>query len=634
MSADSPRVRLRLAAFVVIALFAAMLARLWYLQVLQAPTFEKAAVSNGVRVVSEQAPRGEILDRNGKPLVVNAVTEAVTLRRDVASAQPEVVDRLATVLGTTVKAIHADLDSSQFSEFKPVPVATDVSMDKVVYLREHQSLFPGVDVSLQTERSYPNGQLAAQVLGHMGPIDATQLKALQGKGYRPGDQIGVDGVEAADESWLRGTPGSQRLEVDASGKVIGTLSNTAPVPGHDVQLSIDSGLQQQVEADLDNQIHALQGSIDSATGQRIPAPDGAAVVLDPTNGQVLAMASYPTYDPSVWVNGISTQDYQRLKDAGSLLNRSIQGDYIPGSTFKLVTATAALDTGLINANDIIDDATGTYNCNGACTTTYHNDSNEALGPLDVSQAITASDDVFFYTLGYRFWTARSHYGETPIQDTAAQYGLGKLSGVDLPGEYTGRVDSPAVRRLLHQESPKGFPNSGWFAGDNIEMAFGQGGTVVTPLQLANAYGTFANGGTRYQPHVTAAVLDRSGKVVKTVAPVAAGHVSLPPSTRDPMLQGFEGVPVSGTAAATFAGFPLSSFPVAGKTGTASANGPNGQPLEPVSLFTAFAPANAPRYVVAVVIDQGGYGAAASAPVARDILQYLQGHPIGPLRAVK
>ncbi len=623
-----------MAGVVVAGLFAAMFVRLWYLQVLDAPSFKHAVSVTQIRTVYEQGPRGEIMDRNGAAIVNNTSSETITLDRVTATKRPDVVSRLALLIGKPKGYVYAQTLNPKYSPYRPVPIMTDVPSNMVLYLSEHQDEFPGVKVQLDTERSYPYGDTLANVLGYVGNVSSQDLATFKNQGYQQGDSIGKSGVERSYESVLRGKPGSTRLEVNASGQVTRALSTNPPQPGDNVQLSIDLGLQQAVETDLANQIMTLRGSTDPTNGNPIPATDGAAVVLDPRNGQVLAMASFPTYNPSDFVGGISQQKFAQYQAPGSgdpLQNKATQGFYTPGSTFKIVTATAALNSGLINTNTQIDDP-GSFtlpNCTGGQCSFKDDDPAEA-GSYNVQSAITASDDVFFYNLGYMFWTQSGHYGKTPIQDTAASYGLGQYSGIPLPGESKNSVDSPALRQVEYQANPKAFPaGPGWYAGDNVELAFGQGETTVTPLQLANAYATFANGGTRYQPQLAAAVDNQAGKAVHSVGPVAAGHVELPGSTRDPMLAGFEGVTTSGTAAGAFSGFPQDQLQVAGKTGTATVSTNGG---EPVSLFVCFAPAASPRYTVAVVINKGGYGAQASAPVARQILEYLLQHPIGPLKA--
>ncbi len=635
MTADSGRLRLSLVGLVVAALFAAMFARLWYLQVLQAPSFQAQAVSDTVRVVYEPAPRGLILDRQGKVLVGNQVVEEVTLAHSTPTKSP-VIGRLAAALGMSPAGITARLGDVRFSPYQPVPVQVGTTPAQAIFLREHQGQFPGVSVQLTTQRSYPFGSLASQVLGYVGQITKAQVAARKGQGYRAGDLVGQSGIEEAYEQALRGTPGERSLEVDAKGRVVRTLSVRPPVPGDNVQLSIDAGVQAATEASLKKTLLATQGTRDPVTGASLPAPAGSSVVLDPTDGSVLAMASYPTYDPTIWVGGISSADYNALSDPAGyypLDNRAILGEYAPGSTFKLATATAAVQKGLITPNTYIDDP-GFYAINnGSCAgigCRPHNSFSGGLGEISLQEAITASDDVFFYTLGGRFWQQRGAYGQTPIQDTAAAYGLGITTGVDLPGEAAGRIASPANRQALHKADPKGYPTGSWYEGDNVNMAIGQGETAVTPLQLALAYSTFANGGTRYQPEVGARILTPAGKVVSVVPPKVTGHLDLAPDLRQVMLAGFEGATKArnGTATGSFAGFDQSSFNVAGKTGTADVSG--GKP--PTSLFVAFAPAQAPRYVVDSVLEQAGYGADAAAPVARGVLEYVKGHPVGPLQA--
>lgn len=654
---DSTRFRLTVIGLAVLSLFAAVFVRLWYLQVLNAPNYKKAAVVNNVRAVDDPATRGVVVARNGTVLVGNQVTETVTLSQNQAQVHPAVVGRLAGVLGMTAAEVKQRLNSPQYSPYRPVPIATGVSMTTVIELREHQSEFPGVSVQPTAEPVYPYGSLAAQVLGYTGPINATELKALKAKGYHQGEIIGQDGVESSYDSYLQGKPGVTRYSVNAAGQVVSTLSSTQPVAGDDVQLSLDLPLQQTVQADLQSVMNGLRGTIDTSAqtktspGVKVTDPDGAAVVLDPRNGQVLAMASLPTYNPNVWTNGISEANFQALNNPANyepLLNRAIDGLYTPGSTFKIATATAALTSGLITPSYLWND-TGSFtipNCkpnSGQCT---FNDAEvtpggvvSGAGEINVVTALAASVDTFFYNLGYQFYNRQSQYGATPIQTTANQYGLGVDTGVDLPGEGSGAVDSQALRAYDLTHYPKDYSSDTWFAGDQVEMAFGQGETLITPLQLATAYATFANGGTRYAPQVASDIVDSgTGQVVKAFQPVVEGHVSMSAQTRAALLQGFEGAVQSpvGTSYGTFQGFPLAQFPIAGKTGTATHVTANNQPLPATSLFVGFGgPAsqggvNNPQYVVAVVIDQGGFGATGAAPVARDIFQYLMNNPPGNL----
>lgn len=624
--------RLWLLRVITILLLTLLVSRLWDLQVLASGHYSALARADFVRDVVLPATRGRILDREGRVLVGNQASWSVLVDpSQLGPGEDATLDRLAVLLGLPRSRIDERLRTYINSPFA-IPVAENVKPKVLFDLAEHADQFPGVTTSPVAVRSYGYGSAAAQVLGYLGPVTAAELKAPAYRGVLPGDDVGQAGVEQAYDQVLRGRDGLERLEVDAQGRVVRVLGVTAPVAGEDLRLTIDVGLQRQLDADLARQITTLQHTVDPRTGGRYPAPSGAAVVLDPRDGSVLAMSSYPSYDPSVWVGGVSETTYQHLTDPSShepLLNRAISGLYAPGSTFKLVTATAALDDGLISPSTTIDD-TGTFTipgCAGQCS--FHNDSNEALGPLDVARAISASDDVFFYNLGYDFWSQRGRYGPEPIQGMAQRYGLGEGSGIALPGEAAGRVDSPTVRQALHRQAPTAFPNSGWYPGDNVELAFGQGGTIVTPLQLAGAYATFANGGTRYRPRVAAGAATPAGKPVARFGPTVAARVPLPASARDPILQGLVGAvqQPGGTATATFQGFPFGTLAVAGKTGTASATG-----REPAAWFACFAPTSGARYAMAVSIDQAGYGAAAAAPVARQAMEYLASHPIRPIQS--
>ncbi|HEX4081768.1 MAG TPA: penicillin-binding transpeptidase domain-containing protein, partial [Acidimicrobiales bacterium] len=360
-------------------------------------------------------------------------------------------------------------------------------------------------------------------------------------------------------------------------------------------------------------------------------------------GAVVALASNPTYSLTEWVGGISTATYDSLTKscttttaACPLNDYAIQGLYTPGSTFKLATATAALQTGLITPNTTIKD-TGTFTIKTTtCKTggpgcSFKDDTPGEAGTVTVTSALAKSDDYFFYTMGYRFYKTAGHYGPTPIQDTANAYGFGKLTTVDLPDEAQGRVDSAAEVKKLHDETPKNFPNTTWYVGNNIEMAFGQGGTVVTPIEEAQAYATFANGGTRYQPQVASAVVTpTTGKIVKRFSPKAMGKVTLSASDRAAMAKGFTEVVNTphGTAYQTFQQVSKvpKTYPISGKTGTADVSKTTAK--EPNAWFVGFGPTNTThQYVVAVVVNQGGYGATAAAPAVANIFNYLYSNPV-------
>jgi penicillin-binding protein 2 len=637
-----PDVRLWVVGAVFAALFAFMGVRLAFLQLADHAAYAATVQTNTLRTVSIPAPRGQIVSREGTKLVANTVHQELVLSRLQASSVPGLVGRVAALAGIPVNQVVAALANVQYSPYQPVPILTDTPTKVIIYLEEHHSMFPGVSVETLTERTYPaGGDLAPQVLGYVGPITADQYAQLASKGgYTPNSTIGQDGIEEYYDEYLRGVAGTQEIEVDASGDPIQTVVNSPPVTGDTVVLNLDGPLQSFLSNALAEDILRVRSTLDPRSGRYPPAPNGAAVVLDPRNGHVLAMASYPSYNLDVWKGGISAANYASLLGSTALNNNVTGGLYTPGSTFKLVTATAALQDHLISPAQYVDD-TGKFtipNCvalhNAGCS--FRDDEVTGLGEVDLPLAITESSDYYFYNLGYQFWNDYTNiphyrYGETPIQDVATAYGLTAPTGVDLPGESSSIVDSPQVRLAEHKQYPKLYPNYQWFTGDNIEMAFGQGGTVLTPLGLADAYATFANGGKRFQPEVAAAVVSAEGKVVQLYGPKVTGKVSLPPSVRGPILQGLLGVvnDPSGTAYATFhtyTNFDLSSFPIAGKTGTAS----NEQGEEPNSWFVGFGPVDHARYVVLCVIAQGGYGADAAAPVVAQTFDYLVQHPVGAL----
>src|SRR3954471_6037188 len=536
MTLESPRLRLGVVAIVIVSLFAALLARLWYLQVLAAPQYRTQADVNRVRTIYTEAPRGRILDRQGRILVDNRVSDAVVVsREELGTRRAEVVPRLAQVLKMQASDVQKRLDDKRYSPFKPIPVATDVPKETIIYLREHQTDYPGVSGVQLTERYYPYGSFGAHLLGWVGEINGGELASLKKKGYKEGDSIGKSGIEKVYEDDLRGKPQIERLEVDSKGRVVRPLGTEPAVQGHDVQLTLDLDVQKLAEESLAQGIGASRSTYDRGQAKHFIAPAGSVVVLDPRDGSVLALASNPTYDPSIFVNGIKPELFQQLNDPASgfpLNNRVIQGQYAPGSTFKLATALAALGHGMIDDKYTITDG-GSIKIGNRV---FKNARGEAHGRVNMTRALTVSSDVFFYSLGNQFWNQRSAFGDG-IQDEAKQLGMGKRTGIALPFEAGGRIPDPDTRKKLHDQNPKAFPNGKWFAGDNVNLAIGQGEMVITPLQLANAYATFANGGTVWVPRVGESVKDQTGEKLRDIQPQSLRKVDLPPPVRDPIMQG-------------------------------------------------------------------------------------------------
>jgi len=626
VTSDAPRVRMGVLAIVVCSLFAALFARMWFLQVLTADEFRIAAQENAVRTVVEPARRGRILDRNGVVLVDNRPSNVVAIDTAVLDVDERaaVLERLAPILDAPVEVLGERLADPAASPITPVPVAEDVADDVMIRLRERQDELPGVVARRVALRAFPQGDLAAHLLGYVGEVSPEQLVELEGLGYEPGDVVGKAGVELAYDRDLRGEDGVVSVEVDSSGRPVRVVDTEPPEPGADVVLAIDVEVQRVAEEALAQGLEAARGRRFSDDDAALVADAGAAVVLDAKEGSVIALASYPTFDPGIFTDGLSQLEFTALNDPGAgvpQLNRAIQGLYAPGSTWKLVTAAAGLRTGLITPQTTVDDR-GSYTipgCRGACT--RRNAGDTSYGRVDVREALAVSSDVFFYGLGNDLWTRRDTLGAAPIQDVAAELGLGERTGLEIPGERRGGVPTPASRAARHEEDPVAFPEGGWFVGDNVNLAVGQGEIAVTPVQIANAYATFANGGTRFEPNLALRVQRPDGSVVRAVAPRIASTIPLAPEVRQVVLDGLRDALVvgGGTGVSAFSGFPLDQFPIAGKTGTAQA-----PPRQDTALFAAVAPLGDPRFAVSVVMEQAGFGSTSAAPVARAIFGRLSG----------
>jgi len=646
MDSESPRLRLSILGVVILSLFGALFARLWYLQVMENDEYKVVSQSNSVRVISTEAPRGRILDAKGRVLVDNRTSLVVTVDKTLlidleADEQDRLVLDLASELTafgvpTKVAAIERRLEDPQYSPLQPVPIAIDVPEDLGVVLAERADAFVGVSVRRESVRAYPHGTVGAHLVGYVGPLPEEQYLGLdenpvqEVKPYQPDSDVGRTGVEAVYEPDLRGVPGTESVEIDREGRIVRTVSVTPPVPGSDVQLTIDLDVQQNAEAQLASQLDSLRGKY-TRDGKLIKAPAGSVVVLGPQDGSVVALASYPTYDPAEFVNGISTERYEKLTGGDAtqnpLTNRAISGLYAPGSTFKLITAHAGLASGMISGNSTRNDP-GYYvieGCSGACE--RQNAGRESHGSVDMARSLTVSSDVFYYWLGDRMYRERSTFGD-PIQSSARLFGFDEQSGIPLANEVGGVIPDAAWKQELYNALPPDQQANGdptWYAGDNLNLAIGQGDVLSTPLQVANAYATFANRGTLYQPRLVARVLrpgadpaDPAG-VERTIDPVVTRTFDLPPTIADPIERGLAGVTVSGTAATAFDGWDSAAWPLASKTGTAEVNGKADS-----SLFVAYGPVGSPQYVVFAILEESGFGSEAAAPVVRRVLEPLAG----------
>ncbi len=600
------------------------------LQVVNHAAAVETTQQNSLRTSTIPASRGQIRDRNGAILVGNKTTIQLQISLQEATNNPSIKGALSALTGLSVSQINDRLHNVNYLAYDPSPILTSTPPAEVAFVRQHPSEFPGVSLVSVSTRYYPQGgTIAPHVLGYVLHITQAEINANPTVNYQAQSYYGQSGIENFYESYLRGRDGKQRSRIDRLGNILGATSVVQPRVGSSVVLNIDAGLQRALDTALAAGIERVRTHVDPRSGRFPPAPNGAAAVMDVRTGAIVALASYPGYNLNNFVGVLSTKQFNLVEKNGAFNNYVIQGQYTPGSTFKMITATAELQKGVMSANTYVDD-TGVFkvpNCTGGkCL--FHDDERTGAGLVNLPIALTKSSDYYFYNLGYLFWAHNGRYGETAIQDVAANYGLGQYSLIDLPYENVGRVDSPTVRLALHAAAPLAFPNYQWYTGDNVEMAFGQGSTAVTPISMLDAYATFANGGTRYAPQIAAGVVNPNGKVSLRYGSRVLGHVALPPAVRDPILQGLIGVvnSTSGTAYYPFhqyAKFDLASYLVAGKTGTASNSG--GQ--EPNSWFVGFGPAYSPRYAVICVIGQGGYGADGAAPVVAQAFNYLVKHPL-------
>ena len=622
----SVAVRAAIVAGVALVLFAIVFFRLWFLQVLSYDTFVARANDNRLRTVKIVAPRGAIVDRRGEVLVENRPGLAVGVRpMDVPAGRlGEVAQRLGKLLGVPPRRIVAKVRSQQYLPYELVVVKEDVPRAVVARLLEHRPDLPGVEVRKNYLRAYPHGSLAAHVLGHVGEISAEQLKQRRFKGYSPGDVVGKGGLEWTYDRWLRGRDGVAKVQVDALGrpKQGGEVpGGRLPEAGDTLVTTLDARVQAAAEEALRRGLALAHASGNWG------ANGGAAVVLDARDGGVLAMASYPTFDPAVWVGGISEKDFRALTAPGAnypLLNRAIQEAKAVGSTFKVVDAVAGLEEGVISPST-------TFYCNGSYKVPVATDNrvfhcwSAGHGTLDLTRAIVESCDVYFYNVGYRFYLRAG----TPLADWAVRLGLGRPTGIDIPGEVAGRVPTPAWKRSYF----KAEVDKVWTPGDSLNLAVGQGYVEATPLQLAVLYAAIANGGTVVRPHLGLRIVDAQGEVVQDLVPPRGRRVEMSRATLDVVRRALRlaASAPGGTSAPVFAGYPVA---VAGKTGTAEVW--DGGRYVDYAWYASYAPADDPRYVVVVMIEKGGHGGSVAAPAARVIYDALfhvkagafSGHVVG------
>jgi penicillin-binding protein 2 len=617
--------RLKVFAALVAFMFAALTTRLWFLQVLAADQYRLEAKQNSVRLLDVPAQRGRILDDNGSLLVTNRLSLVVTVNKQEAGSRLEdELFRLSKLLDVPADELAARVEDPRYYVFQPVPIEADVGKRIEFYISEHYRQFPGVSVVREPVRVYPEGDLAAHVLGYLGQVNEEQLKQDAFADYRPGDEVGVTGVEASFERFLRGTEGVEKYRVNSAGQNLGPIGEQQPIRGQDVVLTIDIKAQRIAEESLNLGLQYAHGIYDEDTGRDLAANGGAVVVMDPATGGIKALASAPSFDPSLFVRGMSSDEYERRFGAAKsypLLDRAIQGLYPPGSTYKPFVLLSALRRGVVSTTDYYPCPPSWAVPEDPLHEVFNNWSTVDQGSISLAQALYDSCDTVFYPIGYEYW--RRYYPPTDppveqIQRDLQAFGFGRLTDVDLPFEQEGRVPDAEWKSDVHKQYPKSFPDGQWFPGDFINMSIGQGDTLVTPLQLAAAYSAIQNGGRACPPHVFDRTQDADGRVLRS------WHARCP---RIPFLQAqieyvrqaLTQVPVQGTAASAFIGFPFSQVQVAGKTGTAQVFG-----QQDYSWFAAMTEAEGREYVVVALVEQGGHGSSTAAPIVRRVIEGLYG----------
>jgi penicillin-binding protein 2 len=628
-------VRIGILGMLALAVFAVLFLRLWALQVLSGEQYLQAARNNQLRAVRLQAPRGVIRDRKGRALVTNRPGVAIQIwPADLPDTWPErraELRRLARVLGIPVRRIFEAINRRKGDPLTPVTVKESPRRDQVLYLAEHQAEYPGVDIRATYLREYPFGRLAAQLLGHVGEISPEQLKARRGRGYRAGDKIGQAGVEAAYDAYLRGRPGEARMRVDSLGHPQSELvPSTQARAGYSLRLTLDIQLQRAAERALEHGIALAQGEGEWA------ANGGAIVALDPRDGAILALASNPTFHPGVYVGRVEPRALRRLvneraaKEANyPALNRALEGVYPPGSTFKPITALAALEEHLIQPYSPLA-CTGSYL---AYKQTFDNWDPYVNEAMTLPTALERSCDTYFYELGNMFYSLPQERGH-PFQAWASRFGFGQRTGIDVGPESSGLLPTPEWR----EANFTGFDRE-WRPGFSIQLAIGQGDLLVTPLQMARFYALIANGGRLVTPHLAEAVEQpgdsRSPALVKRrFAPDPPLRTGVDPSALDVVRQGLYAATHGpyGTSTPVFSRFPV---PIAGKTGTAEkiVELPGYVGLRDQAWWCGYGPAGAaetPEIVVCAVIENGGHGGTAAAPAALEVFEQYFGKESGGL----
>lgn len=628
--------RLTWMALVFVAMFALLFTRLWFVQIAAGETYDQQADDQIVRLDPTLAPRGNIIDRDGIPLATSSLEPWIVVDRKQISLVDEerVIQQLSGLLERAAVEVSSSFEAAgSGGRF----LLSQVDAGSALYVLEHQDELPGVGIEEVPVRRYPQSDVMAHVLGHIGrpsPQDLEENPRLD-----PNSTVGKSGVERYYDDLLQGTPGFVANQVNAGGKLLKPLGGDPARAGATLQLTTDIDTQGVLEHALEQAVR-LANRVKGATGDFTNfAERSAGVVIDITDGSVLAMGSYPDFDPEVFVSGLTQREFDQLLEGKVFSNLAIQALYPPASTFKAITYTTAIEEGLYPEG--VDSPEGLIECTAQLNAPFTDRSQLVWrnwtraddGFQDLHTAFERSCNIYFWQVALRIWNEfKETEREDVIQDWARAVGMGDRTGIDLPYEAQGIVPDRDLFDEWLDEQPWRVRPEGWLGGDLMQTAVGQGAVLSTPLQLATAYATLVNGGTFWQPRVVQRAFDPEGQVVEEYEPVALRNVGITPATVRSLLADMRRVTTAGTAAAAFSDMGADAYRVGGKTGTAQM----GQECEGVgeervckdrdntAWFAGVAPLDDPQYVVVVVVEEGGSGGRVAAPVARHIIQYLLG----------
>lgn len=668
---DKSVIRLKIISVIFLSLMITLVGRLFYLQISTGENFVKASQRNAFREIYTPPVRGLILDQVGRPIVSNKSTLVVSVNTRILENTEDKGASVITRLSQSLRIPETDIRDRltpcgtegakkppicwSGSLFQPIPIVKDVSRLVALEIMEQRTLFPGVSAELIAVRDIPRpfGVNMAHIIGYVGPVTDTEIDkqkqegiAADDIGLQNNDSIGRSGVERFYDSYLRGKPGIKVMAVDKAANIKGVVSETDPESGKYVVLNVDAKLQSLVE-------EQLSAAIDRARSKNYVGESGAAVVVDVKNGNILAMATYPSYDPRIWLGGITNEQFELLsnpKNGIPLISRATQGLFAPASIYKVITTAAAAENGF--------DLNAIYQCPPQMeigTRVFRNYESIGFGPITLQRAIEVSCDTVFYDIANTLWLRDG--GLNPIdkpvdavENMSFAFGLGSKTGIDLPEEVRGRVGGRIFKRnfwdknheVWCERAENGYPEveavdperarmlqkfakenctegMRFRAGDAVNISIGQGDTVVTPLQMAMAYAAIANGGTVYEPRIVKAIMNADGSVAERIEPKVKNKLPISNETLKYIQKSLETTTISGTGAPPFVGFPLSRIPVATKTGTGEVLG-----KQSTSWFASYAPANNPQYAIVLMVAQGGTGSGTSAPSVRRIYEELFG----------